>query len=146
MAQQAPEFETLDAFNEIATQLKDKYPHVFTGDISKVKCVSITNKDRPEKSKTHWSIIPVKPPISMDCPFSYYVVVYLKDWTELTETAQRLLVSDALMAIPAGDESKLNGFDLKDYATMIRTFGPDYLENDKAKDPINENVDWICKD
>jgi len=142
----ASEYEALEEFSKIASQLKNKYPHVFVGDISKVRCVVITNKERPPAHKSYWDVKAVPMPIKMDCPYSYYVILYSKDWTEFSEKGKRLLVSDILLAIPAEDDGKVNAFDLKDYATMVRTFGPDYIENTKAKDPIDDTVEWICRD
>jgi hypothetical protein len=146
MSQVQPEYETLEDFASIATELQTKYPHIFVGDISKVKCVTITNKERPNAHKSLWDMVSVKNPIRLDCPYAYYAVLWLKDWSEMEKKFQRLLVADILLSIPAETDGKLNSFDLKDYATMIRTFGPDYLENDKSKDPIEDTVEWVCRD
>ena len=50
MAQLKPEYAVLDEFEDLAQKLIDKYPEVFGGiDIATIKCVTITNKDCPER-------------------------------------------------------------------------------------------------
>ena len=71
MAQLKPEYEAIDEYDNIASQLVSKYPEVFGGiDCDKVRCVAITNKNRKE-GKNLWEVRGVPAPISMDWPYSY---------------------------------------------------------------------------
>ena len=143
--QQKPEYENVSEWETIASQLISKYPEVFGGiECDKIRCVAITNKERKEGKKM-WEVRGVPAPISMDCPYSYYIVIYMSDWVELSEKRRSLLVASALMAIPNKEEKtegKTNPFDMKDYATMVRTFGVDYLEDENAPDLLKDNVEW----
>ncbi len=143
--QSKQEFEEVKEFHQIASKLVKKYPDVFFGlDIDKVKCVAITNKERCKKNKL-WRVKPVPMPIRMDCPFSYYVVIFMSDWVELQNKHKYLLVSDSILSIPIEDdkEGTLNAFDMQDFGVMIRTFGPDYLDRDNVPDIIDDDVKWV---
>ena len=145
MAQIRPEFETVEEFKQSAKSLQTKYPEIFDGiDIDKVKCVQITNKDRPQARKKLWSILPVKMPIRMDCPYAYYVILFAQDWDDLNEKMRLLLIADVLQSIPCDDdEGKVITPDMHEYAIMVRTFGADFMDNeDKVPHLINEEVSW----
>lgn len=131
-----PEYEALDEFKTIAQKLISKYPDVFYGvPIDSVKAVVITNKERTEHNNNMFQIKAVPLPISLDCPFSHYVVIYQKDWEDMPEANRILLVSKVLCAIPRGadeedaatSDARVLAPDLKDWNVMVRTFGPDYL-------------------
>ena len=144
MAQIKKEFEAVEEFDDIASKLVNKYPEVFGGvDCEKIKCVAITNKNRREGKKL-WEVRGVPAPISMDCPFNYYIILFMEDWIEMNDNRRAVLVAATLMAIPHEEdkEGKVNNFDMKDYYTMVRTFGVDYLESEGIPDILNEDVKW----
>jgi len=144
MPQIKPEYEEVTEFPMMASKLVKKYPEVFDDlDINSIRCVAITNKERSSK-KRRWEVKAVSMPIKMDCAYSYYIIIYNSDWTEMEEKNQVMLVAAALLAIPtdSSEEGKTNPFDLKDFDLMIRTFGVGYLDNDKIPNLINENVNW----
>ena len=146
MSQLKPEYAALDDFADIAQKLIDKFPEVFGGlDLSVIKCVAITNKDCPEKKKDKpYEVKGVAQPIRMDCPFSYYVVLYQNDWVERDEAHQAMLVAAILQAIPVDNEAdgKVNTYDLKDYARMQRNFGIDYLDSDTIPNLLSDTFTW----
>jgi len=146
LAQLKPEYVALDEFADIAQKLIDKYPEVFGGiDISTIKCVSITNKDCPEKRKNKpYEVKGVPQPIRMDCPFSYYVVLYQSDWVEREDRHKTILTAAILQAIPADieTEGKVNTYYLKDYYKMQKNFGVDYLESDDIPDLLADGFTW----
>lgn len=144
MAQIKAEYEVVEEFDDIASKLVNKYPEVFGGiECNKIKCVGITNKERKDGKKL-WEVRGVPAPISMDCAFRYYIVIYMSDWVEMDDTRRALLVASTLMAIPNEDEKegKVNPFDMKDYATMVRTFGVDYLDKATSPNILSDDVEW----
>ena len=145
MAQTKKEFEALDEFTDFAKKIIDKYPDVFYDvEIDEIRCVAITNKQRSQTKDTLWEIMPVKQPVRMDCQYGWYIIVHLSDWNSLDERQKKLLVANALCALPEGDDKdgKTVTPDYKDYAVMLRTFGVDYLINDDSPDILNEDVEW----
>ena len=95
MAQEKPEYEVNDEFNAMAVQIVNKYPEKFNSlKVDKVCCVNITNKevkeDRP-KGERIWKPIPVKMPMSIHCPYGWYIVLNSKDWEEKSEKHKLLL-------------------------------------------------------
>lgn len=142
MPQVPPQYEELEEFMNIANKLIERYPSVFAGkSVDKIACVSITNKDRKE-GKPRWELKTVVPPVSIFCPREYIVVLFLSDWTAMTDKQKALLVSDVLCSISPEGEGKTVPFDMKDHAIMLRTFGVDYLENPGAPDLLADNVSW----
>ena len=144
-AQIKAEFENVDEFTKLANSLKTKYPEIFDGiDVAKLKCVSITNKERGKGKKKLWTVLPVKMPIRMDCPYSHYVIIFATDWEELNEKMRLMLVADVLQSIPVDDdEGKILPPDMHEFAVMLRTFGVDFMD-DESKVPhlIDDKVDW----
>jgi len=145
MAQIKAEYEIVDEFTKHANGLKTKFPEVFDGiDVDKIKCVSIVNKERTQKKKKLWTILPVKMPIKMDCPYSYYVVIYENDWDELNEKMRLLLVADVLQSIPTDeDEGKVLSPDMHEFSVMLRTFGVDFMDNEsRVPHLMKDKVVW----
>jgi len=146
MPQLKPEYAALDDFEKIAQQIIDKFPEVYSGiDLSIVKCVVITNKECPDSKKGKpWEVKAVPQPIRMDCPYSYYVTIYQKDWVEMDEAHKAMLVATILLAIPVDKdkEGKTNNFDLKDFSVMLRTFGVDYQNSDTIPNILTDAVQW----
>ncbi|MFA5759229.1 MAG: putative metallopeptidase [Clostridia bacterium] len=146
MAKEKPMYEVVNDFSDIASSIIEKYPEMFAGiDIEKVKCVKITNKDRPESKSQRWEVDAVKMPALLDSPYAYYFTVWHSDWEEMDSVHKQLLVAEMLHSIPQKDDSegKVNANDVKGYASMIRTFGVDYLDNPDAKDILTTDVLWI---
>lgn len=143
MPQVKPEYEIVSEFSTLAQGLKAKYPDIFGSiDLDTIKCVGITNKER-KPGKRMWESKPVAMPVKMDCPYAYYIVVYMKDWVELDETYRLLLVADALCSIPsADDEGKILQPDMKDFSIMLRTFGVDYMDKQGSPNLLKDNVKW----
>jgi len=139
------EFEVVSEFASLAKSLKTKYPEIFDGiDVDTLKCVAITNKERTSSRKKLWSILPVKQPVRMDCPFSYYVILFSTDWEELNEKMRLLLVADVLQSIPTDDdEGKVLSPDMREFSVMLRTFGVDFMDDDsKVPHLIQDKVTW----
>lgn len=146
MAQDRPEYEAVKEFNSWANQLVKKYPEEFYGiDVDKIRCVKITNKERPEKRAKLWELIPVKMPMLMDSPYGYYVVLYSSDWDALPENLRLVLIAEILHGFPKDEaEGKVIPFDTKGYGAMFRTFGSiDYMEDSSVPHLLKEDVKWI---
>ena len=141
-----PEYEIVEEYSNIASLLIAKYPDVFSNvDVKKIRCVAITNKERTERKKI-WEVKAVPMPIKMDCPYGWYVIIYLNDWVEMTEKRKQYLVASSMCAIPEEEqEGKVFPPDLKDYSVMVRTLGVDYMEkpDDELRDIIKENIKWV---
>ena len=145
MAQNKREYEHLDEFSDIAKKVIEKYPEQFYDiDLDEIRCVAITNKERPEKQDKLWEVMPVKYPVRLDCKYGWYIVVHASDWQAMTDKHKKLLVAGSLCAIPTGDnsEGKTVPFDYKDYSTMLRTFQVDYLDRDDVPDILAEDINW----
>lgn len=152
MAQERPEYEVNDEFNTMATSIVSKYPEKFHGlGVDKICCVNINNKSNPKKSEGQtvsdlkercWKTIAVKMPMSLHCPYDYYVVLYLSDWEELSEKHKLALVSDVLHSF--GEEGKLNPCDTKGYHAVFSTLGLDYLSDPNIPHLLKDQVEWKC--
>lgn len=148
MPQVAAEYEHLDEWSDLAKSIVDKYSEQFYGiDLDRIRAVQITNKERSEKNPKLFDIKAVPMPIALDCKYSHYIIVYAEDWNGMEEKHKQLLVAQTLCAIAIDDngdmvEGKVNSFDMKDYALMLRTFGPDYLVRENVPDLLGEQVQW----
>jgi len=146
MAQIKPEYEAIEEFTNFAKQIVDKYPDVFYGvDVNSIRCVAITNKDRKVSKDCLWELKGVQMPIKMDCPYSYYVIIYSSDWEEMSEKHKLLMISEVLCGISKeGDgEGKVNPMDSKGYKIMYRTFKSiDYLQEADVPDILREDIEW----
>ena len=148
MAQTAPQYEPLDEFTTLAQQLLEKHQSKFEGiDLEVITARAITNKDRGEKPKL-FEIIAVKPPIRQDCKYAFYVIVWQSDWDMMDKKHKLLLIAQILHAIPLDEngemeEGGVKSFDMKDFAPMLRTFGPDYLVKDNVPDLLEDEVKWV---
>ena len=149
MAQTAPEYEPLDEFMDLALKVVDKHSQKFAGiDLSVIAARQITNKERGEKNNKLYDVIAVKPPIREDCKYAFYVVIHQSDWTVLEQKHKLLLIAQALHTISLDEngemeEGKVNTPDMKDFASMLRTFGPDYLVKDNVPHLLDDEVKWI---
>ena len=140
-----PEYESLDEFSKIAVELSEIHESHFAGlEVNLIKGYVITNKDRGESQKSLWSIKGVPMPILLDCPYAYYVIMFQSDWDSLSKQQKGKLVLDVLHGIPTDDDDKgkVLSMDMKDYATMLRTFGPDYMLNANGPDPFDKDIEW----
>jgi len=146
MAQEKPVYETVNEFSKMARKVIDKYPEIFYGrEIDQIKCVKITNKERPESKDCMWVLQAVKEPVRLDCPYAWYAVLWSKDWDEMDEKHRYLLIADILHGIPNGeDEGKVNPPDSKGYKCMQRTFkGIDFMTDPNVPHIIDDSVVWI---
>ena len=149
MAQTAPEYASLEEFTELATKLLEKQGSKFEGiDLNVIAARAITNKDRSEKNPKLYEILAVKPPVREDCKYAYYVIIHQSDWDVLEKKHKLLLIAQALHAIPLDEngemeEGKVNSPDMKDFAPMLRTFGPDYLVKDNVPDLLDDEIKWV---
>jgi len=148
MAQLKLEYDIVDEFADIASALSAKYPEVFGGvDTTKIRCVAIINKERKDNAKM-WEVKAVPMPIRMDCPYAWYVVIFLSDWAEMDEVHRQLFVADIMCSIPFdGEEGKVVRPDLNDYSVMLRTFGVDYMDKPTAdlKNLLECDIKWDYK-
>jgi len=146
MSQIKPEYEAVEEFTILAKQVVDKYPDVFYGiDVNLIRCVAITNKDKPAKKERLWEIRGVQMPIRMDCSYSYYVIMYLSDWEEMDEKHKLLMISEVLCGVSKdkNEEGKVNPPDSKGWKLMQRTFKSiDYLQEADVPDILREDIEW----
>jgi len=137
-----PTYEEVKEFSDTGNKLIQKYPDLYSHvDMDVVKCLAINNKERTEKGRL-WEIKAIPEYALPDCPYAYYVILYLQDWVEMSDKIKNRLVASILYAIP-DEEGKVRTFDLKDFGPMIRTLGVDYLENEDGPDPVEDDVRWI---
>lgn len=147
--QSKPEFERLDEYDELAKQIVEKHPGVFSGvETNLIRAFLITNKERSEKKPKLFEIKAVADPVRMDVEYANYVIFHQEDWNMLEQKHKLLLIAQTLCAIAIDEngemiEGKINPFNMKDFSTMIRTFGPDYLIKDNVPDLLADEVKWI---
>lgn len=144
MAKPKPVYERLDEYTSLAQQIVNKYPAQFgTVNLDKITCVQITNNERPEKKDKLWEVKNVVPPVSLDCPYTFYVIVYGSDWHSMDKKHKLLLICETLQAMTDTDEGKVNTFDSHGYKIMQRTFGGiDYLVQDDVPDILEDKIIW----
>jgi len=146
--QVTPEYEEATEFKMLAKEIVKKHDVKFAGiDLELIKAVMIVNKDRSESNDKYYDIITVKEPVRSDCPFAFYIVIYQSDWEGFDKKHKLLLISKALCAIPLDSDGEMeegcvNSPDMKDFATMLRTFGPDYLIKDDVPDILLDDIKW----
>ena len=143
-----PEYENLDEWNSLANSIAQKHPERFGGlDLAKIKAVVITNKDKPDDPDKVFDVVPVKMPVKMDCPFSYYVVYWTSDWATRDEEHKLVAVAKAMRAIPTDDkeEGKVFPPNMKDFSDLVLTLGPDYLNKPKIPHLLRDNIKWIYR-
>lgn len=147
MPQIKPQYDQLEEYTEIAEKLIGMYPQVFDGiDIRYIKPLAITNKNRTEKNKNYWTIKAVPSPINIDCSHVYYITFHASDWEGMGDAQRAILVAQSLFSIPRDGEDregKVNTFDFKDFATMVFTFGPGYLEKNDLPDITKTKINWV---
>ncbi len=146
MAQVKPEYQVIDKFNNFAKRIVDKYPDIFFGiDSDLIRCVAITNKDRPDKKDKLWDLKGVPMPIRMDCPYSYYVTIYQQDWDDMSDKHKLVFIAEILngVAREIENEGKIIPMDSKGYKLMQRTFkNIDYLQDPNLPDILEDDIDW----
>jgi len=145
MAQDKPEFAILQDYNGIADRIVTKYPELFHHiDVKQIRCFSITNKDRkPEKRPYDVQGVPL--PIRLDCPYSWYVIVYGREWAEYTEKQKNLIILLSLMHV--GDEpGEVVKPDTQEFACILDHMGRKPWEKDDIKDVLKDHVDFVKSD
>ncbi len=148
MAQDKPEYEVNDEFNNMAVKLVGKYPEKFDSiEIDKVRCVNLTNKTRKEKegsSERIWTLKAVKMPEAIDNPFGWYVVLHSHDWEEMSEKHKVALVADVLHGLPNDEDNagKVNPCDTKGYLSIFQTIGINYLDDPDIPHLLDDDVVW----
>lgn len=141
------EYGEIKEFNTIAKSIVNKHSDIFTVSdvdvfVDKIKCVAILNKEREDKDPC--SIKGIADPIRMFSTCSYVVTVYNEDWNNYTAIQKEYLVFYILRRIPLvdSDEGKLITPDYKDDSLMVRTFGPDWLNNTELPALTTSVVEW----
>ena len=141
------EYGELKEFNAIAKKIIDKQSEIFAVTdvdifLSKIKCVSILNKERDDKEP--YAVKGIADPIRMFCTCSYVATVYNSDWENYTDVQKEYIVFAILRRIPIveAEEGKLIPLDYKDDSLMVRTFGPDWLNNSDLGALSNTSVEW----
>lgn len=147
MAKERPSYEVNEEFSQMANKIVEKYADPFYGvKVDQIRCVNITNKDRPDTKKIPWKVDAVKMPMALDCTYGWYVTLYSSDWDSWSKTQKLLVVATVLNAVPKddADDGKVVPMDTKGFSTMYRTFnGIDYLDDPKAPNILDEDVEWI---
>jgi len=152
MAQVKPVYAEVTEFEKIAKDVIAASAEIFPAIdedefVEDIKVVAITNKERAE-GKDLVKVRGVPQPMRMFSSCSYVVEMYLKDWQKLDETQREWLVLYILRRIPTdGDqEGKVLPVDYKDDSVIVRTVGPDWIENEdlpsitKSKSAIEWNA------
>lgn len=136
MSQIKPVYAEVTEFEQIAKDVINSSSEIFPAIdedafVENIKVVAITNKERGE-GKDLVKVKGIPQPIRMFCQCSYVVEMYLKDWDKLDEVQKEWLVLYILRRIPTdGDqEGKVLPIDYKDDSVIVRTVGPDWLENE----------------
>lgn len=152
MAQQKPEYEEIEDFNEYIVELVEKYPEMFPGAnaeeySSNIKAFGLINKPFKDGKDPVERIYGIADPVRKVCEVSYIVSVYQEVWDAMSEKHRAALVMSALRRIPtdATSEGKLTPLDYKDDGAMVRTLGVDYLDRDDIPDLLNDDVEWVVK-
>jgi hypothetical protein len=148
MAQEKPEYEVNDEFNNMAVQIVEKFPEKFDNvDVGKVCCVNLTNKTRKEKDgngERIWKLQAVKMPIALHCTYGWYVVLHSHDWDDMGQKHKLALVADVLHGLPndLDNEGKVNPCDTKGYRSIFRSLGLDYLEDPDIPNILDDGFEW----
>ena len=125
-------------FNCAECVVEAVFEHV---DPDRIACKAVNNKKKPDK-KNSWEVKAIPEYAVDDCKYSYYVIIFLSDWTEMSEKIQNRLVTDVLFTIP-DEEGKVKTFDFRAHSPMVRAFGMDYLEDEDGDDPLTDEVQWV---
>ena len=151
MSKDKPVYEVNDEFNQMAVSIVEKYSEKFHDiEVDKICCVNISNKDNPRKEEGKtvgemgercWKTLPVKMPIALHCPYTYYIVMFASDWNELSEKHKLALVADALHSIGIEDGS-VNPCDTKGYHSMFSTLGLDFLSDPNIPNLLDDDVEF----
>lgn len=151
MAKEKPEYQENTEFNSMAVSIAEKYPEKFHGiEVDKICCVNIVNKDNPKRKEDDivadvgdrcWKTIAVKAPMSLHCPYEYYVILYSTDWDELGEKHKLALCAEVLHSFD-GEEKTVRPCDIKGYHSIFNTLGLDFLSNPDIPHLLKENVIW----
>jgi len=152
MAQIKPVYAEVTEFEQIAKDVLASSSEVFPAIdedefVENIKVVAITNKERKE-TQDLVKVKGVPQPVRMFCSCTYVVEMYLKDWQKLDDTQREWLVLYILRRIPtdSDQEGKVLPVDYKDDSVIVRTVGPDWLENEdlpsitKSKTQIEWNA------
>lgn len=152
MSQIKPVYAEVTEFEQIAKDVLASSSEVFPAIdedefVENIKVVAITNKERKE-TQDLVKVKGVPQPVRMFCSCTYVVEMYLKDWQKLDDTQREWLVLYILRRIPtdSDQEGKVLPVDYKDDSVIVRTVGPDWLENEdlpsitKSKTQIEWNA------
>jgi len=143
MGQVKNEYAEVPEFIKIGEQLVKKFPNVFANvDTTVIQCVAIMNKQRKDGA-ARWKVTPVVMPVRMNCPYAYYITIFNDDWTELDESHRQGLVSEVLCSVNTDEEGKTNKYDAQYYNVMLRTFGPDYMDDPKLPNLLRDTIKWV---
>ena len=148
MAQEKPNYEVNDEFNNMAVQLVEKYAEKFDNiEVGKVCCVNLTNKDRKEVEGAVdriWKLKAVKMPEAIHNPFGWYVILHSNDWDEMSDKHKLALVADVLHGIPndTDNEGKVNPCNVKGYLPVFETLGIKYLDDPDIPHLLEDDVEW----
>lgn len=146
MAQEKPNYEVNDEFNNMAVQLVEKYAEKFNNiEIDKVCCVNV-DKERKDNGGMDriWKLKAVKMPEAIHNPYGWYVVLHEKDWDEMSEKHKLALVADVLHGLPndLDNEGKVNPCDTKGYLSIFNTLSIDYLNDPNIPHLLDDDVTW----
>ncbi len=146
MAQEKPNYEVNDEFNNMAVQIVEKYPEKFDNiEVDKICCVNC-DKDRKDNGGMDriWKLKAVKMPEAIHNPYGWYVVLHTSDWEEMSEKHKLALVADVLHGLPNDLESagRVNPCDTKGYLAIFNTLSIDYLNDPNIPHLLNDDVTW----
>ena len=146
MAQEKPNYEVNDEFNNMAVKIVEKYPEKFDNiEVDKVCCVNV-DKDRKDSGGVDrvWKLKAVKMPEAIHNPYGWYVVLHQSDWEELSEKHKLALVADVLHGLPndLDSEGRVNPCDTKGYLAIFNTLSIDYLNDPSIPHLLDDDVTW----
>lgn len=144
-----PEYEVVEEFKDSALKVVEHFSEVFVGIdpddfVNRIRCVAITNKERPDSQACYYDIKGISQPIRSFCECEYVVTVYMNDWAVLPDNLKDRLIFSILRRIPLDNDpdGKVLSQDFKDDGMLVRTFGPDYLEADDGVSIFDDDFQW----
>ncbi len=146
MPQIAAEWEEIPDFTTMASRLIEKYPDRFAGvDPDWIIAYGQTNKDRPEGKTKPYEMSGIPEPESFTNSKKYIVKLFMSEWEGRDEKCKLGLVFSALERIDKEhpEKGKVSGYDYKDQATLVRTFGVDWHTRSNLPDLLKEDIEFI---
>jgi len=131
-------------FNDIAAQLKERYPEVFSElEVDELIAWAVSNKSRPEKKKKFYEISAPPEPESFTNEKKVIVKYFKDDWENATEQQKQWLVFEAMARVDTeADPVKIRPLDYQGLSLILRTAGLNWETNPSLPDLIRDKIDF----